>query len=62
MSKKMRVGDVLVEVADVSVDGGREAYGREGGVEDDRVGILEASGQPFGGDERVMLTRLLRCA
>jgi hypothetical protein len=47
------VGDVLVEVEGVSVDGGRDAYGREGGVEDDGVGIVEASGQPFGGDERV---------
>jgi hypothetical protein len=43
-------GDVPVEVTGVSVDEGCYAYGREGGVEDDCVGILEASGKPFGGD------------
>ena len=43
-------GDVLVEVAGVGVDGGRDAYGREGGVEDDGVGVLEAGGQPCRGD------------
>jgi hypothetical protein len=43
-------GDVLVEVSSAGVDGRCDAYGREGGVEDDGVGILEASGEPFGGD------------
>ncbi|WP_433984885.1 hypothetical protein [Tunturiibacter empetritectus] len=43
-------GDVVSEIAGAGVDGGRHSYGREGGVEDDGVGILEASGQPFGGD------------
>jgi hypothetical protein len=43
-------GDVLVEVAGVGVYGGRDAYGRESGVEDDGVGVLEASGQPCRGD------------
>jgi hypothetical protein len=46
-------GDVLVEVAGAGVDGGCYAYGREGSVEDDGVGILESSGEPGGGDERV---------
>jgi hypothetical protein len=43
-------GDVLVEVTGAGVDRGCDAYGREGGVEEDGVGILEASGQPRGGD------------
>jgi hypothetical protein len=43
-------GDVVGEVASVSIDWWGDAYGREGGVEDDGVGVLEASGEPFGGD------------
>jgi hypothetical protein len=43
-------GDMLVEVAGAGVDGGCYAYGRESGVEDDGVGVLESGGQPCWGD------------
>jgi len=45
-------GDVGSEVAGMGVDGWRDAYGWESGVEDDCVGVLEAGGQPCGRDER----------
>jgi hypothetical protein len=43
-------GDVPVEVTGAGVNGGCDAYGREGGVEDDGVGVLEAGGEPRRGD------------
>jgi hypothetical protein len=43
-------GDVPGEVTGVSVDGGRYSDWREGGVEDDGVGVLEAGGEPGWGD------------
>ena len=52
-------GDVVGEVAGVGVDGRGDAYGGEGGVEDDGVGVVEASGEPCGGDERIHGIRLL---
>ena len=52
-------GDVFGEVAGVGVDGWRDAYGWEGGVEDDCVGILKAACQPGWGDQRVHGIRLL---
>ena len=39
-------GDVVFEVTGVSVDRGRDADGREGGVEDDCRSILKAAGYP----------------
>ena len=43
-------GDALGEVVGTGVNGRCDAYGWKGGVEDDGVGIFEASGQPCWGD------------
>jgi hypothetical protein len=45
-------GNVPREVAGVSVDHWRDAYGRKRGVDDDDGGIVQAGGQPGGRDER----------